>query len=55
MWRWWTRGRCGRCEYRDVCGGSRSRAFALAGDPLAEDPCCLYDSPLRASGAALPT
>src|SRR5262245_947062 len=35
-------GRCGRCEYRFVCGGSRARAFALSGDALAEDPACLY-------------
>jgi len=36
------KGRCGICEYRDVCGGSRSRAHALTGDPFAEDPCCNY-------------
>lgn len=35
-------GRCGRCEYRAVCGGSRSRAFAVNGDPLAEEPHCTY-------------
>ena len=35
-------GRCGRCEYRSVCGGSRARAFALSGDALAEDPACPY-------------
>ena len=35
-------GRCGRCEYRSVCGGSRSHAFAVTGDPLAEDPTCAY-------------
>jgi AdoMet-dependent heme synthase len=35
-------GRCGRCEFRDNCGGSRARAFAAAGDPLAEDPACAY-------------
>lgn len=35
-------GRCGRCEFRTVCGGSRSHAFATTGDPLAEDPSCLY-------------
>ena len=35
-------GRCGRCEYRDLCGGSRARAWALTGDPLAEDPTCAY-------------
>jgi len=37
------RGRCGRCEYREACGGSRARAFAAEGDPLAEDPGCPYE------------
>jgi radical SAM protein len=37
-------GRCGRCEYRDPCGGSRARAYAATGDPLAEDPLCVYES-----------
>ncbi|OGN82626.1 MAG: hypothetical protein A2X24_08680 [Chloroflexi bacterium GWB2_54_36] len=36
------KGRCGACEYRYVCGGSRSRAFATAGDYLAEEPFCSY-------------
>ena len=35
-------GRCGTCEYRACCGGSRARAFAMLGDPLAEDPGCAY-------------
>ncbi|HUZ21718.1 MAG TPA: TIGR04053 family radical SAM/SPASM domain-containing protein [Acidimicrobiales bacterium] len=35
-------GRCGRCEYREPCGGSRSQAFAAGGDPLGEDPRCPY-------------
>ncbi|RIK15875.1 MAG: radical SAM/SPASM domain-containing protein [Acidobacteria bacterium] len=35
-------GRCGTCEFREVCGGSRSRAYAVNGDPLAEDPGCAY-------------
>jgi MoaA/NifB/PqqE/SkfB family radical SAM enzyme len=35
-------GRCGHCEFRRVCGGSRARAYAATGDPLAEDPLCLY-------------
>jgi radical SAM protein len=35
-------GRCGVCEYRDRCGGSRARAFAATGDPLAEDPGCAW-------------
>ena len=33
-------GRCGRCEYADLCGGSRARAYAASGDPLGEDPAC---------------
>jgi len=45
------RGKCGACPYREVCGGSRSRAFATTGDPLAADPLCPfvpegYDGPL---------
>jgi radical SAM protein len=35
-------GRCGECEFRTVCGGSRSHAYATTGDPLAEDPSCVY-------------
>lgn len=35
-------GRCGRCAYRWECGGSRARALAATGDPLAEDPLCCY-------------
>jgi len=36
-------GRCGRCEYRRICGGSRSRAYALTGNFLATDPWCGYE------------
>lgn len=43
------RGRCGRCEYRAICGGSRSRAYALTGNYLASDPWCAYQP--RASAA----
>jgi len=35
-------GRCGRCEFAQLCGGSRSRAWAASGDPLGEDPACSY-------------
>jgi len=35
-------GKCGACEFRHICGGSRARAFAMTGDPLAEEPCCSY-------------
>jgi radical SAM protein with 4Fe4S-binding SPASM domain len=38
-------GRCGRCEYRLVCGGCRARALAASGDVLAEDPSCVYEPP----------
>jgi radical SAM protein len=36
-------GTCGVCEYRAVCGGSRSHAYAVTGDPLAADPSCSYE------------
>ena len=35
-------GRCGCCEFASVCGGSRSRAYGLTGDPYAEEPWCRY-------------
>ncbi|MHC4994518.1 MAG: TIGR04053 family radical SAM/SPASM domain-containing protein [Planctomycetota bacterium] len=35
-------GKCGVCEYRNVCGGSRSRTYALTGDPYASEPDCVY-------------
>lgn len=34
-------GACGSCEHRELCGGSRARAFAATGDPLASDPGCV--------------
>ena len=40
-------GRCGKCEYADLCGGSRARAYAASGDPLGEDPACAYRPPDR--------
>jgi len=36
------KGKCGKCEFRKICGGSRARAYAYTGDPLAEDPSCIY-------------
>lgn len=35
-------GRCGRCEFRRICGGSRSRAYAMTGNLFATDPWCAY-------------
>ena len=39
-------GKCGRCEFRKVCGGSRARAYGLTGDPFAADPACSYQPAL---------
>ena len=36
------KGKCGRCEFKTVCGGSRARAFAMTGDLFAADPLCAY-------------
>jgi radical SAM protein with 4Fe4S-binding SPASM domain len=46
-------GRCGRCEYRAYCGGSRARAYAATGDPLAEDPGCVHHPPGAPTGSPL--
>jgi len=35
-------GKCGRCKFNALCGGSRARAYAVTGDPLAEEPLCSY-------------
>jgi len=36
------KGRCGECEYINVCGGCRARADAVYGDYMAEEPFCNY-------------
>jgi radical SAM protein len=36
-------GKCGRCAFRAMCGGSRSRAFAATGSAFASDPLCAYE------------
>jgi len=36
------KGRCGICEFRDVCGGQRGRAYGMTGDYLETDPACSY-------------
>ncbi|WP_417914646.1 radical SAM protein [Candidatus Electronema sp. JM] len=36
------KGNCGRCEYVNVCGGCRARAYAVSGDYLAQEPFCAY-------------
>jgi radical SAM protein len=40
-------GKCGHCEFREVCGGSRARAYAVSGSPFAEEPCCVYQPKRR--------
>jgi len=36
------KGKCGCCEFRNVCMGCRARAFAASGDFLDEEPFCVY-------------
>ncbi len=36
------KGKCARCEFREICGGSRARAYAVTGDHLESDPSCVY-------------
>jgi radical SAM protein len=57
-------GKCGECEFRNLCGGSRSRSYALTGDFLAQDPRCVYQPkyngrrdrmPRRPASAAIPS
>lgn len=36
------KGRCGACEFNELCGGCRCRAYAAFGDYLQEDPACTY-------------
>lgn len=50
------KGKCGRCSYRDVCGGQRGRAYGVTGDYLETDPACAYEPqggdvrPMEATG-----
>lgn len=36
------KGKCGVCEFKEICGGSRARAYAVTGDYLESDPACSY-------------
>jgi radical SAM protein len=36
------KGKCGACEFRNICGGSRARAYALTGDYMESEPCCAF-------------
>lgn len=39
------KGKCWACDYRDVCGGARSRSFSITGDYMASEPYCVYVPP----------
>jgi radical SAM protein with 4Fe4S-binding SPASM domain len=36
------KGKCGVCEYREICGGCRNRSYAYTGDIYESDPACAY-------------
>jgi radical SAM protein len=39
-------GKCARCDFNHLCGGSRSRTYALTGDAFGSDPTCVYVPPV---------
>ena len=45
------KGKCGVCEYRNVCGGCRARAYEHTGDYLAEEPYCVYQPAAAATSS----
>ena len=47
-------GKCGICEFREICGGSRARAYALTGDIFAEEPCCVWQPKTQARESVAP-
>lgn len=48
-------GKCGRCEYREICGGCCARAFANSGDLMAADEACAYEPEVWREPVARPT
>jgi radical SAM protein len=47
-------GKCGRCRFREICGGSRSRAYATTGAVMASDPLCAYEPGLAVEAPVQP-
>jgi len=47
------KGKCGYCEFRNLCMGCRARAFAASGDYLDEEPFCVYQPRQKNSAASL--
>ena len=41
------KGKCGRCEYRGLCGGCRARAYEMTGDYLGPEPYCVHEPAAR--------
>lgn len=39
-------GKCGRCDFKQLCGGSRARAWATTGLLFGPDPLCAYQPPM---------
>lgn len=48
-------GKCGVCEFNILCGGSRSRTYALTGDAFGSDPTCLFEPKAARPSARPPT
>jgi MoaA/NifB/PqqE/SkfB family radical SAM enzyme len=46
------KGKCGCCEFRNICMGCRARAFAATGDMLDEEPFCVYQPRMAGPGAS---
>ena len=44
------KGKCGVCEFREICGGSRARAYALTGEVFAEEASCVWQPRVAVSG-----
>lgn len=40
-------GKCGCCEFRNVCGGCRARAYGMTGNYLGEEPFCVYEPKMQ--------
>ena len=49
------KGKCGVCEFREICGGSRARAYAVTGDMFAEEPCCVWEPKPRGDSSHAPS
>jgi radical SAM protein with 4Fe4S-binding SPASM domain len=47
------KGKCGKCEFKRICGGSRARAYATTGDLFAADPLCSYEPGQFAASAPI--